>query len=399
MKRLSVLLIATLVVTAIAAPAMAGGVVATSTQAEPTCEYPVSVTDATGETVTLEEPPERIVALNPSDANTVFEIGADDRLVGMPVGDGTARLDAEGQTDITEDDGFTVDSETVVGLEPDVVLAGNVTSEEQIEQLRDAGLTVYHFSEATSLEDVAENVAIAGTLSGECDGATETITWMDQRLDILESAVADVDHPKVYYMMGGGFTAGEGTFQHGAMTAAGLDNVATAADIEGWGIISDEVVVDEDPDWILRTDGQFQPEIPESLEDTTAVQNEQFVTVDANDFSQPAPRIVFAMESLIETVHPDAYDAIADDLETLDADYEAGEFLPATEEETDDDVADDTDDETSDDSSMADDDEPATTDDDEQVTADDDADTIPGFGVPVAIAALLSALGFALRRR
>ncbi|MFP8891561.1 PGF-CTERM-anchored ABC transporter substrate-binding protein [Natrialbaceae archaeon A-CW2] len=395
MKRLSVLLIATLVVTAIVAPAMAGGVAATSAQAEPACEYPVSLTDATGETVTLEEPPERIVTLNPSDANTIFEIGADDRLVGMPVGDGTSRLDAEGQTDITEDDGFTVDSETVVGLEPDIVLAANVSSVEQVDQLRDAGLTVYHFPEATSLEDVAENVAITGTLSGECDGATETLTWMDQRLDLLESAVADAEHPTVYYKMGDGFTAGSGTFQHETMTAAGLDNIATAADIEKWGIISNEVVVEEDPDWILRTSGPFQPEIPESLEDTTAVQNEQFVTVDSNDFSQPAPRIVFAMETLVETVHPEAYDEIANDLETLDADYEAGEFLPATEEETDDDGADD---DMSDDSSAADDDEPATTADDDS-GATDDADTIPGFGVPVAVAAVLSLLGFTLRRR
>ena len=51
------------------------------TQAD--CGYPYSAEDATGTEVTLEERPERITTLNPSAAQTMWEIGGEDQVVGV----------------------------------------------------------------------------------------------------------------------------------------------------------------------------------------------------------------------------------------------------------------------------------------------------------------------------
>ena len=381
-KKLVVIAISILVVGLLAPATVVSAGATDATTAQTECEYPLQVTDDTGAEIELDEAPERVVTLMPSDAQTAFEIGAADRVVGMPVGPATDHLDVDGQEDITEEDGFTVDTERVVALEPDVVIAANAAEDQLIEQLRDLGLTVYQFSAAESIDDVTDNVELTGQLTDECEGAERTVDWMDDRLDLLASAVEDEEAPLTYYEMGGGFTAGADTFQDELMTTAGLENLAAEAGIQSWDIITDEVVADLDPEWFLYSEGpDGESPIPDGLDETTAAQEGNDVVVDANQFSQPAPGVVFAVEDIVETVHPDAYDDIAEDLETVDVEYESAD-------------ADSDGDDDADATEGADD-----SDDDADATegADDSDDALPGFGVPVAIGALV--LSIALARR
>lgn len=315
--------LAALVATAVLVPAVAFGAMATATGAQPDdleCEYPLTITDATGEEVTIDEPPESIVALQPSDVQLVAEIGAADRLVGMPVTQYTEQFDVPGDVeDVSQsgDDVATPSEERVIDLEPDVVLAANAVLSEQteglVEQLRDAGLTVYVFESAASIDDVRDNVRITGSIVDDCDGAAETVEWMDDRLAIVEEAVADEEHPLAYYVMfpGSAYTPGTGTFQHEVLETAGVENVAERAGISGWGEISGEVVVEENPEWLIYHDDLTEPPASETTQATTAWQNDQFVTVDDNAMSQPGPQVVNAIETIAQTVHPEAYEAAA----------------------------------------------------------------------------------------
>lgn len=326
-KLLTVLFAAFLIASVAAPPVAAGAAEASGVQAEATCEYPVELTDATGEEVTLEEPPERVVALQPSDAQTVFEIGAEGSLVGMPVNDFTAHHDAGDRTDVSIEGEQNVDVETVVDLEPDVVLAANVTVEGDIEQLREAGITVYHFETAESLDDVRENVRTTGELTGACEGAEERVDWMDERLSAIETALEDVDRPLAYWSMGDGWTAGEGTFQDEILTTAGVENLAAEAGIAGWQEISDEVVVEEDPEWIIygTADPEMEPMLGEGAMETTAYEEDQLVAVDSNAVNQPAPHVVHAIETIVETVHPEAYEEAQAILEDAEESEDANE--------------------------------------------------------------------------
>ncbi|MFP8954965.1 PGF-CTERM-anchored ABC transporter substrate-binding protein [Natrialbaceae archaeon A-arb3/5] len=346
-----------------------------STQAiDANCEYPLERTDARGEQVTIEDEPDEVVALYPGDAQLAFEIGAEDRVVGMPIGPFTDSLDAGDRTDITEDDGVTPVAEEIVALDPDVVIAANIADEDLVSQLEDAGITVYVHETATSIDDVRENVEATGELTGECDGAEDAVAWMDERLDVVETALEDADEPLAYYVSDDeGTTPGTETFQHEILTAAGLENVAERAGIEGWQEISAEVVVAEDPDWIVYPDWTDEPPVAESIEETTAMQEDNVVAVDDNAVSQPAPGIVHVVEHLVETVHPDVYDEIEDDLEAVDEEHGVDGGVGADASDDDDGESDSTDEAGADDDGAG----------------DDGAFAIPGFGVVGAIVALL----------
>ncbi|ELY76318.1 MULTISPECIES: PGF-CTERM-anchored ABC transporter substrate-binding protein [Natrinema] len=321
------------------------------------CEFPLEVTDATGETMTLEDAPGSVVALQPSDAQTVFEIGAEDRLVGMPDNPATSDLELGDRTAVT--DGYEILSERVVDLDPDLVLAANVTDEEIVEQLRNAGLTVYQFDDARSLDDVRDNVLTTGELTGECDGANATVDWMDEQLEIIDGALEDEERPLAYYAMGeDGATVGTETFIHEAITTGGVDNIADDAGIAWYGQINAETVVDEDPEWIIYPDNREEPPIPDQVKATAAYRNGNVLAVNANHISQPTPQVVYAIVDIVETVHPKAYEQVSDELEAS----------PESSDATDTDAA-------------------------------SGESAIPGFGVPVAVVALLAAIGVATRRR
>src|SRR6056297_2746569 len=85
------------------------------------CTYPQTVTDTTGTEIELGTEPESVVAVQPSDAQLVTEIGATEKLVGMPVGQYTSWLNVSGTvTDISADDGASPVAEKVIDLDADV---------------------------------------------------------------------------------------------------------------------------------------------------------------------------------------------------------------------------------------------------------------------------------------
>lgn len=262
------------------------------------CAFPVSESDATEKDVTIEERPERIVVLQPSAAQTVWELDAQDRVVGAPVVPYTSYLDGiDGKTNVLNADEFSVNEEAVVELDADLVLAPNVVPDDAVESLRDADQTVFKFEFGTSLDFVAEKTERTGRLIGSCGEAESVNERYWERIEAVERGTDGYDTPRVLYYADG-FAAGSGTFINELITTAGGVNVAAENDIEKYGEINDEAIVDWDPDVIIVSDDG--PGVPESdaFESTFAVENEQIAVLDGDYLSQPAPRIAIVLKEI-----------------------------------------------------------------------------------------------------
>lgn len=269
---------------------------------ELSCEYPLEITDATGEELTLESAPDEIVTTTPSAAQTLWAIDAQDKVTGLTMH--SMFLDGAADRTNVSADPFSLDIEAIVDLDPDLVLAPNVTSETEIDTLREVGLTVYHAGVSTSVQDVIEKTERLGTIVGECEATQSTVESLNDRLDAIDQSVDEQDEePLVFYASGGGYTPGVGTFQHDAIERAGATNLAGAEDLEGWAPISGEVLIDEDPEWIIYPDSMTQAQITDAAQETTAWEEGQVFAIDANTFSQPAPDLITA----IETIHTEIY--------------------------------------------------------------------------------------------
>jgi len=356
----------TILVVALLVVAAAGVAPAAAQEETVDCSFPVTLTDATGTAVTVEEEPQRVVVLAPSAAQTMWAIGAEETVVGMPVNRFTAYLNgSEERTNVVDERGQPI-AEAVVGTEPDLVLAPNIIGEEAIGSLRDAGLTVYKF-----------------------------------RIANVREPLAGRERPSVYYPLGGGFTAGPGTFVGDVLASAGGDNVATRANISAYARISQEVLAATTIDWIVTTGDSPLPN-NDAINESRAVARDQIVRVNANFLNQPGPRVVGPLGEIASALHPEAMDGV--DLGSVTAEPSvscADAASPAT--TTGPGEATTTDDGEATTTTVATDDGEATTtpvatDDGEATTTTASGDG-PGFTLAGAVVALLAATLLAARRR
>ena len=282
--------ITTVVVTLLLVVA-AVGVTPAVTSAQETdgdCEFPVTVTDATGTEITIEERPDRVTTTNPSAAQTMWEIGGREQVVGLT--QYASYLNgSESRTNVSASFGVSV--ETVVGTNPDLVIAPNASAGD-VEGLRQAGLKVYHLSEATNTDDIREKTTTIGRLTGNCAGASDTNEWMDANVEAVENVSAEADdRPTVLYPLGAGYVAADGTFIDAIFGIVGADNAA-APEYSGYPELSDEVILELDPDVLVLHEGTSYLIDEEPYASTTAGQENAVVTVRERDLSQPAPRSV-----------------------------------------------------------------------------------------------------------
>ena len=342
-------------------------------QTDDACGFPVEMTDATGTTITLDEAPERITTTNPSAAQTLWELGERDRVVGVTQYAGY--LDGASERENVSAEGLGVSVERVVGTEPDLVLAPNASAG-QVEALREQGLTVYHFPEATSIEDIAEKTETVGRLVGNCEAAAETNEEMNQAVEDAENRTADLDRPNALYPLSSNFVAANNTFINSIMVAGGVNNVA-AAEGDGYPQLSDEVIIQTDPELILVTTPDAAVLQEEPYASTTAGIEGNYVVMNEDYLNQPAPRSVIESTTTLSTA--------VEELQT--------EGDGAT--DGDDGSADGDDGSDGDTTSDGDD---GSTEDGSDGSTDDETtgDSAPGFGV---VAALIAAIAAALIAR
>ncbi|GAA0554293.1 PGF-CTERM-anchored ABC transporter substrate-binding protein [Halorubrum ejinorense] len=366
--------------TAGAGPAV-GAVDATGTgvgpaQTDDACGFPVEVTDATGTTVTLDESPDRITTINPSAAQTLWELGEQDRVVG--VSQFASYLDGAGErANVSAEFGASV--ERVVDTEPDLVLAPN-SSAADVEPLREQGLTVYHFPAATSIDDIAEKTETIGRLVGACDAAAETNEEMYDAVEDAENRTAGLDRPAALYPLGGGYVAANNTFIDAIMTVGGTDNVA--AEYEAYPQLSDEVILETNPELVLVTDSEASILDQEPYASTTAGTEGNYVVMNVNYLNQPAPRSVIESSETLSTA-------------VVAFQSEESESTDGSGDDADDGSSSDGDDGSSEDTADGD-----SSEDDSMNSTDESGgtgDEAPGFGV-VAAALALIATGLLARR-
>ncbi len=372
MQRWSVILLAGVLTCAFLIAPVAGVSPANESSAQYECAFPFETTDGTNTTVSVPEEPERIVTLNPSAAQIMWEIGAEENVVGLT----KHAMNLEGadeRTNISTAD-ETINPEAVVELEPDLVLApsSQMVTEELVETLRRAGVTVYYYPSAESIDDVRERTLLTGQLVGECEGAEETVEWMNHELAIVEETIAGQDRPDVLYTFFG-FTAGSETFIHELIETSGATNIAAEVGIPEYQQVNEEMVIEENPDWIVLNTNS--PEVPDSpaYAETTAIRENQTVVIDVNHLNRPGPRVIHAITELAETFHPDAYAAAQASAEEDESDASSADTDDSNTESSDTDTEAGTDSESS----------------ESTATDVESPEEQPGFGALTALVALV----------
>lgn len=271
----------------------------------------VTVTDMAGREITLDAPATKVVALTASDCEILAALGAEDTLVGR--GEYCDYPESVLEVPAVQS-GADTNLEQIIALEPQVVVMAKMAqTEEQVAALEKAGIRVV-VSDAQDIEGVYTAIRLIGALVGRNDEAEAMVADMQSTFADI-AAKSENTGKTVYFevspLQWGLWTAGKGTFMDELATMCGLTNAF--ADVEGWAEISEEQVLERDPDYIV-TISMYYGEGPTPVEEIKsragwdalkAVQNDAIFNADSNEISRPGPRLKDAAETLYQFVSGD----------------------------------------------------------------------------------------------
>lgn len=254
----------------------------------------ITVTDMFGREVTLTEPVTRVIALEPADCEILCALGCEEKLVGRG-------LYCDYPASVLElpavQSAGDVNLEELLALEPQMVVTSGMAHYEELAGLLEANGVQVVGTDANSIAEVYEAIRLLGAVMGKNAEAEAIITDMQATFDEI-AAKSEATGKTVYFevmpLEWGLWSAGTGTFMHELAQLCGVQNAFS--DIEDWQSVSQEQVIERDPDFIVLVTGMGEsaPDEVKAREgwgEMKAVRNDAIYNADSYMLTRPAPRL------------------------------------------------------------------------------------------------------------
>ncbi len=276
--------------------------------------FPLDLTDDEGTAVTIPAEPTRIVTLTPAVTETVFALGAGDRIVGKSEDILLYPPEAGAIPDVEKFDGsaIVVDIEQIVAAKADLVIAGGNygTPPDAVQKLRDLGIPVLVVY-APDVATVFTDIELIGRAIGATDAAAAIVDRMRTEFAAVASAVAGAPTPRVFYEIdatGAFYGPADESFLAEMISLAGGDPVTTGSP-DKYDIPA-ERLLEANPEVILLGDAAYGVTAADVVErpgwDTmTAVKDGAIRPIDDTMITRPGPRLFLGLQLLASTIHPD----------------------------------------------------------------------------------------------
>ena len=261
----------------------------------------ITVTDMFGREITIEGPVTRVIAMEPSDCEILYALGCGDALVGR--GKYCDYPAAVLEVPAVQA-GQELNLEEILALNSQVVIMADMAqTKEQVTLLEQNGVKVI-VTDGNNIEEVYENIRLLGKIMGKEAEAEAVITDMQKTFADV-AAKSEKTEKTIYFevmpLEWGLWSAGANTFMHELAEICGMKNAF--ADIEGWQQVSQEQVIERNPDYIVLVTGMGETAVDEVMgragwENITAIKNGAVYNADSYAMTRPAPRLAEAVVNL-----------------------------------------------------------------------------------------------------
>lgn len=266
---------------------------------------PVSYTDGLGRTVTLDKTPQRIISLAASNTEVLFAVGAKEQVVGRDEFSNYP-VEVENLPSVGGSMG-NYSMEQIIALEPDLLLAAEINTPEQIKSFEELDLPVYYLANPKDLDGLYANLLTIGKITGNEKTASELVASLKERVAKVQKMEQPANPIPVFYELDGSdptkpWTPGKGTYLDLLLTMAGGENIGSIAG-DGWLQISQEALIAANPQVILLGDAAYgiTPEMVaerSGWDQISAIKDGRVLPFDDNLVSRPGPRLVDGLEQL-----------------------------------------------------------------------------------------------------
>jgi iron complex transport system substrate-binding protein len=271
-------------------------------------DYPRTVIDDAGASVTIAAKPQRIVALTPASLEALDQFGLGQSVVGvaactcLPIAF-TAR------PQVADYNGTNV--EAIIALNPDLVFVGGsgFTPADAITQLKAANLILVTL-DPKSITDVYTALQLIGDAAGASVAAAAAITTAKSDIAVLTSLVKDEPIVSVFYEIDATSAIyGLAPDDYAAELVALARGALVGSGVNGVYEISLEALVTAAPAVILLGDAAYGVTVEAVAArpgwgTIPAVRNGAIRPIDGDLVSIPGPRIAKAFRAILAQLHP-----------------------------------------------------------------------------------------------
>ena len=256
-----------------------------------------------GRYVEIPERPERIVSLAPSITETLFLIGAGDRVAGVSF---FCNKPPEARRKPRVGSYWKVNYGRLEELKPDLVLVTTGAQRKTMMELAERGYTVYPVPLPTSLYGILENIVVVGHVAAATREARRLARRVASRLEMIRGLL---EGRRVYYeiWLGGPVTAGRFSYISDAISHLGAENCFDTHP-EPWVINPDPREAREcRPDLVVVELPPYSPglarQVARSLEERgitglPAVRERGLLVLEPDSLAHYGPSIAEALEDL-----------------------------------------------------------------------------------------------------
>ena len=254
----------------------------------------VGITDGDGRKFAFAAPP-RTVSITPVVSELIFEIGAQDYLVGV-----STFSNLYGRDIPCVGSSYGLDWEKILALRPEVVVSSNIKDKTIEKRLAPYGIKVVYLHKE-GLANIAKDVLMLGELYGRRAAAASLAADFNRRISVkfggrklrallLTSMVA----------------AGRGSFMSDILNICGFENCADKIDAP-WPALQREFILQENPEVIFSVyfdDAQKRADLEYFRSDTAwrhtdAVRNNRIFFIPLNDIILPSTKVAKVVARLM----------------------------------------------------------------------------------------------------
>ena len=274
------------------------------------------VTDREGTEVNIPTKIEKIISTAPSNTEVLMALGLGDKLVAID----KYSTDIEGiNTELPQIDFLNPDAETIIGLEPDIVIASghNKTGsvEDPFKAISEAGIPVVYIPSSDSIDGIYKDIEFIADVVNERSKGKEIVDDMKAQVEEIK-AIGDTitDKKSVYFEISPApylSSFGKSTFLNEMIEIKKKKNIFENE--EGWVSPTAEAIIDANPDVIITNAGYMENPTEEiksrdAWENINAIKNNEVYLVDQNASSRPSQNVIKALEQMAKAVYPEHYE-------------------------------------------------------------------------------------------
>ena len=273
------------------------------------------VTDDLDRKITIPVKVTRVVSLAPNLTESIFAVGAGERLVGVTT---FCNYPEQAKEIAKIGDTMTPNMESIIALKPDVVFVSTASQIENFMRTLEANGIAVYVTDPTDLSQVFNIIRTLGDILGTGDMASRVADDLELRVAAVKAALSDLPQSGPMQLDDGRvrtfvqisreplFTIGSGSFLNQLVAAAG--GTSATGDIpSAYPKISKETAIALRPGAIILSDSPDNKEPNEAFKNSYAVKEGRIYKVSADLLSRPGPRLVDALEQIARALHPQKF--------------------------------------------------------------------------------------------